>query len=161
MKLIPLSKNQFAKVDDSWFDYLNQWKWHYDGKYARRHTPRINGTQGNVLLHRVIAKTPKGKFTDHIDGDELNNQESNLRTCNHKQNAANQKKAKNKSSLYKGVSSCEGRWRAQVTFDDRKVYDAMFAEERHAAMAADLNAYALYGEFARLNFPDAILVVQE
>ena len=25
----------FAKVDDHWFDYLNQWKWHYDGKYAR------------------------------------------------------------------------------------------------------------------------------
>jgi hypothetical protein len=41
------------------------------------------------------------------------------------------------------------------------VYDAMFAEERHAAMATDLNAFALFGDFTRKNFPGAILVVQE
>lgn len=161
MKIIELSKGKSAKVDDHWFDYLNQWKWHFDGRYARRHTPRINGIQGNVLMHRVIAKTPNGMFTDHKDGDELNNLKSNLRTCNHRQNAANQKKALNKSSSYKGVSKYNDKWRAQVSFDNRKVYDAVFAEERWAAMAADLNAYALFGEYARLNFPNAILVVQE
>jgi hypothetical protein len=80
MRQIPLTQGRFALVDDHWFDYLSQWKWHYDGKYARRHTPRVNGKQGNVLMHRVIAKTPEGKFTDHRDGDELNNLESNLRT---------------------------------------------------------------------------------
>jgi len=160
MKYIPLSKGKFARVDDAWFDFLNQWRWHFDGRYARRHTPRVNGKQGNILMHRVVANTSEGKFTDHIDGDELNNQSSNLRTCNHRQNAANQKKAQNKSSRYKGVSKYKNKWRAQVTFDNRKVYDAVFAQERWAAMAVDLNSCALFGSYARLNFPDAILVVR-
>src|ERR1044072_7171568 len=136
MKLIPLSKGKFAKVDDHWFDYLNQWKWHFDGRYARRRTPRVNGKQGSVLMHRLVAGTPPDKFTDHIDGDELNNQRSHTRTCNHRQNAANQKKALNKSSRYKGVSKYKNKWRAQVSFDNRKVYDAVFSKERWAAMAA-------------------------
>lgn len=33
--------------------------------------------------------------------------------------------------------------------------------ERWAALAYDLNAPALFGEYARLNFPDAILVSKE
>ncbi len=162
MKLILLSKGKYAKVDDWHYDELMQGsKWYFDGRYARRNIYENGKLVRRELMHRIVNKTPHGKYTDHIDGDELNNQESNLRLCNFRQNAANQKKAQNKSSPYKGVSACEGRWRSQISFDNRKIYDAMFAEERWAAYAYDLNATALFGEFVRRNFPHAILVVKE
>jgi hypothetical protein len=28
MKLIPLTQEQFAQVDNWWYDYLMQWKWY-------------------------------------------------------------------------------------------------------------------------------------
>jgi hypothetical protein len=65
------------------------------------------------------------------------------------------------SSIYKGVVKNEGSWRVQIWKDNAKQYDASFPNERWAAMAYDLNAKALFGEYARLNFPEAILVVKE
>jgi len=158
MKLIPLSKGKLAKCDDDWFDFLSQWKWHYDSKYARRNI-RVNGKLVHIYMHKVVAGYD-GKI-DHKDLDQLNNQRTNLRVCTTQTNAVNSKKAPNKSSIYKGVSKSGNRWRSQLTYNNEKVYDAMFAEERHAAMAADLNAYVLFGEYARLNFPGSILVCQE
>jgi hypothetical protein len=161
MKLIPLSKGKVAQVDDHLYDFLNQFKWHFDGRYVRRHIRLGDGKRGRVFIHRLVAKTPEGKFTDHIDGDTLNNQESNLRICNHRQNAANQKKQLSRSSIYKGVSKLRNGYRTQLWYKDEKVVDASCKEERWAAMVYDLNAAALFGEYARLNFPEAILVVQE
>jgi len=161
MRLIELSQGKYAKVDDYLFDYLNQWKWYYDGKYARRNVYEKGKLVRRVLMHRVVAGIGDGEFTDHRDLDMLNNQESNLRTATKQQNAANTRKQPNHSSMYKGVSKCKNRWRTQIWKDNKKVYDALFPKERWAAMAYSLNAPALFGEYARLNFPDAILVVQE
>jgi hypothetical protein len=159
MRLILLSKGKFTKVDDRWFDYLNQWKWHFDGQYARRHI-KAGKKQKNILLHRVINKTANGMFTDHIDGDCLNNQEFNLRNCTKRTNAANMRKHRG-SSIYKGVSKRENSWRTQIWQNNEKVFGATFSNERWAAMAYDLNASALFGEYARLNFPEAILALKE
>lgn len=158
MKTIKLTKGKFALVDDDKYEFLNQWNWHFDGKYARRNI-RVNGKLVHIYMHKVLAGTDKK--VDHKDLDQLNNQRGNLRVCTTQTNAVNSKKAANKSSIYKGVTKCGKRWRSQLTYNNKKVYDAMFPTERWAAMAADLNAYALYGDFARLNFPGAILVVRE
>ena len=90
--------------------------------------------------------------TDHIDGDKLNNQRSNLRVCSHTDNLRNGRKHKDSRSLYKGVSSKGKSSRVQV---DGKLIGS-FPNERWAAMAHDIAAKDLYGEYARLNFPDAI-----
>lgn len=92
MKLIPLSQGQFAQVDDEDFDWLNQWKWCADynhGAYYARRTWFLNGKCYHVAMHREIMKTPKGIEVDHADLDGLNNQEYNIRNCNHGQNMAN------------------------------------------------------------------------
>jgi hypothetical protein len=100
-------------------------------------------------------------MVDHADLDMLNNQSDNLRPATTQLNAANTRKQPSCSSVYKGVSKCGNGWRTQIWFNNRKLYDAMFPNERHAAYAYDLNAKALFGEYARLNFPDTILTVQE
>jgi len=151
MKLIQLSKGKTAKVDDDHYDFLSQWKWHYDGKYARRHTPRIDGKQGNELMHRVVAKAKPGEFVDHINGDTLDNQRHNLRASNHSTNAMNMRKHRG-VSRYKGVCREGEYWRVQIWKDNKRVFTAVTKNERWAGMIYNLNAPALFGEYARLNF---------
>lgn len=149
MKLIPLTKGRFATVDDEDYQWLNQWKWHCEslGYAVRRYT--LNDYK-IVRMHRLIMNTPKGMECDHINGNKLDNRKVNLRNCSHQENARNQHKYKVRSSKYKGVSQCirEGKWQVYVG----RQFIGYFENERWAAMAYDINAKALFGEFAHTNF---------
>lgn len=94
---------------------------------------------------------------DHINGNKLDNRRSNLRVCTHKQNMWNMSAHKATSSRFKGVTAvaATGNWCA-VVGNTRTSYIAMgtYRSEEDAARAADRGAIKLYGEFARLNFPD-------
>jgi hypothetical protein len=147
MKLIPLTKGYFAKVDDSDYKYLSQWKWHYNCGYAERKVSK-NGKQTHVLMHRVISGF---HFVDHRNGDKLDNQRKNLRKANHSTNAMNMKKHRGVSK-YKGVSNDRGYWRVQIWKNKKKAFTANAPTELWAAMIYDLNAPLLFGPFARLNF---------
>jgi hypothetical protein len=112
-------------------------------------------------MHRVVAGIREGQFVDHRNLDKLDNQAHNLRAATTQTNAANTAKQANRSSIYKGVSKCGNSWRTQIWFNNKKHFDAVFPDEISSALAYDLNAFVLFGEYARLNFPDAILSVQE
>ncbi len=154
MKTIPLTQGKVAIVDDEDYDYLMQWKWHYDRGYARRKY-RIDGnkTKG-IFLHRVINKTPKSLFTDHINGNKLDNRKENLRNCTNKQNQRNSRKQLNTSSKYKGV--CFDRqtnlWKATIRTGKGNKHIGRYANALEAALAYDGMAAILFGEFAKLNF---------
>ncbi len=156
MKLIPLTKGFSAKVDDEDYEYLMQWKWHYSAGYAERKEYQ-NGRQRPVKMHRVIMNAPEGVLVDHIDGNPLNNQKSNLRFSTHSTNAMNMKKHRGMSP-YKGVAFDRGYFRVQIWKDNKKVFSVMTSNERYAAMIYDLNASLLFGPYARLNFTGADLV---
>ena len=100
----------------------------------------------------------KGKMVDHRNGDGCDNQEQNLRPSNHSTNAMNMRKHKG-SSVYKGVVKSKNSWRVQIWKDNRKQFDASFPNERWAALAYDLNASAMFGEYARLNFQNEIVAM--
>ena len=63
-RFIPLSKGQVAIVDAADFDWLSQWKWcamwseRTNSFYAVRSTPRVNGKQKMLRMHREIMKAP-------------------------------------------------------------------------------------------------------
>ncbi len=160
MKLILLTQNKFTQVDDDKYDYLNQWKWYFDDGYARRKVT-VDGKQKAISMHRLLMDAKKGQLVDHRNTDSLNNQCRNLRIANHSKNAMNMKKQPNKSSIYKGVTKDGNIYRTVIWKDNQKVFSSASRNERWAAMIYDLNAAALFGEFARLNFPEAILVVRE
>ena len=75
MKKIKLTQGKYAIVDDEDFAYLNQWRWYYHNNYAV-HT---NKNKSRIYMHRFILNTPKKMFSDHINGNGLDNRRSNLR----------------------------------------------------------------------------------
>jgi hypothetical protein len=157
MQRIPLTQNKYAFVDDEDFYFLNQWKWHYSAGYAERKI-YPNGKQTHIQMHRVILKT--SSFVDHKNGDTLDNRKQNLRPATHSTNAMNMRKHRG-NSVYKGVCKEKNSYRVQIWKDNKKVFSVMTLNERHAAMIYDLNATALFGEYARLNFDPVSLVIHE
>lgn len=157
MKKIKLTKNKYALVDDEDFDYLNQWSWHLDiGGYATSwEKGKTHKTRKHLFIHRLVAKTPQGMFTDHINGDRLDNRRSNLRVCTYSQNRYNTFKTKGRYiSDYKGISRelTSKSWRVGIMVNKKQEVIYGFKNERHAALAYDLWAKDLYGDYAKLNF---------
>lgn len=104
-------------------------------------------------MHWHILKVPNGMFTDHKDGDGLNNQRSNLRVCTIQQNNRNQRPRKGCSSSYKGVCYHKQikRWRAYIDVDRKRINLGCYGDELSAAKAYNQEAQNLFGEFAKLN----------
>ena len=116
-----------------------------------------HSTKQTVIgLHQMIMQTPKGMYTDHIDGNPLNNRRSNLRVCSNADNCRNRGINKNNTHGYKGVTY-DGRrrhapWTARIGFNFKRVYIGNYATREEAARAYDKKATELHGEFAKLNF---------
>lgn len=154
MKLIPLTRGRFAKVDDADFDWLNQWEWYalrtLQGKlYAARSGP---GGKGKVYMHRALLG-PLGRLDgEHADGDGLNNQRYNLRPATRSQNQANRSHAH--PAIYRGVYSNRKKFRARVSqLGGGLLHIGTFVCPKEAAYAYDAAARIIWGPFARLNFP--------
>ena len=157
-KQIPLTQGKFALVDDEDYDYLMQWKWTLlGGKYAHRKIrigKRIYNKSTTIIMHRLIAKTPDGYHTDHINGDTFDNRKENLRICKARENLRNQKtRSSIKSSKFKGVyySKVSKKWVAQITNDFGMQYLGLHETQESAAKAYNLAAVKYFGEYARLN----------
>lgn len=112
-------------------------------------SPRRICSRCNLRYARYITNAPSDKEVDHIDGDTLNDDPSNLRICTHEQNTANKKPQKGGTSKYKGVSlhKATGKWQVRVKGKTIGYY----SNERTAAIIYNLVAKAEFGEFARLN----------
>lgn len=111
MKLIPLTKGKFAKVDDADFDWLNQWKWNackaHNGLYYARRYDYSGPRRKLVLMARLILGVTDPKIlTDHEDRDTLNNQRYNLRESNKSLNAINSDRVEFASGIYFDKNRC-------------------------------------------------------
>jgi hypothetical protein len=162
VKVIPLTQGKEALVDDCDYEFLMQWKWQFHqerdrrtGYAARRH--ETGGKCHRVYMHRLIAARSglmvDGKQIDHVDGDELNNCRSNLRTSTTSQNLANCRVHRNNTSGFKGVSwkRQAGKFEAYITVLRRKFHLKYFDDPRDAARAYNEAALKHFGEFACLN----------
>ncbi|MBN1359222.1 MAG: HNH endonuclease [Sedimentisphaerales bacterium] len=156
IRYIALTQGQFAIVSAADYEWLSQWKWHAAQKgcagefYAKRHE---NGR--SIWMHREIVHAPPDKLVDHIDGNGLNNYPTNLRLCNRKQNSRNRRPNRNSKTGFKGVwyDKRTGRCYSQIRYKGKNLYLGVYDTPVEAARAYDHKALELYGEFARLNFP--------
>ena len=154
MKLIPLTQGKFAQVDDADFEWLSQWKWHFNGRYAARrdYDGVLRGTKGKmVFMHRQINKTPAGFDTDHRDGNKLNNQRYNFRTVTEHQNGMNISPWH--GNKYKGFYFDKKRnvFQVRIKYMYKFIYLGHRETELDAALLYNEGALKYHGEFARLN----------
>jgi hypothetical protein len=151
MKTIQLTRGKVAIVDDEDYESLSKHKWCFNIGYAARGVKK-NGKQSRIWMHRVINKTPKGMVTDHIDGNGLNNQKSNLRSCTHYQNIHNTKMHKDNASGMKGISWSrrDKRWQAQIMVKGQRISLGSHTTAQSAYAAYCDACTKLHGDFARV-----------
>ena len=124
-----------AIVDDDMYDQLSKYRWHYANGYA------IGAVGGKrVFMHRIVAQTPDGMVTDHINHNMLDNRRSNLRVCTHADNMANRKygvrykKITNRGSIKK-VTMHNGRYTyyvGEIRIDKKRHYTVTCYTEEQA-----------------------------
>jgi hypothetical protein len=198
-KLLPLTQGKFAEVDNENFDWLNQWKWRLgidktrDGEitnYYGRRTEYIGGQTPNtkattkdgkryqqvITLGKQIMGIPYDRKlrVEHIDGNKLNAQKSNLRIATINQINYGLTARKEQTSKYLGVSyyfSPERKiydkrdnkyytkkeksyWKVSIQSEERK-YQKLFPYtpegEIQAAKFYNSIARRIQGQFANLN----------
>jgi len=145
------------KIDDIDKDLL-KYKWHLGGGgYVGRH---INGTGKKELMHRVIAKrmfySIKGKIIDHINQITIDNRRCNLRLADKTINSLNSKLEQRGKSGYWCVyqQKVSKKWCCYVGGSGRRKHLGSFDTKEIAARIYDKAAKEIYGELARLNFPN-------
>ena len=146
-----VKRQWLVMVDDEDYEFLQQFKWQVDRyKSVKTHAnPRLK----DILIHRVIMKPEKGVEIDHIDGNRLNNQKSNLRFATSSQNKINRGPRKDNKSGFKGVSWHRQRnlWTARVMIDGKYKHLGLFKTPEEAAEAYNAEATTYYGEYAWQN----------
>jgi hypothetical protein len=153
-KTIELTRGRVAIVDDEDYEALAKYRWTaLRGNrtwYARRTEHCVR-----YWMHRQIMCTPAGAFTDHINGDGLDNRRTNLRVVSQFQNARNRThKALGKSSRFRGVCWDKQRclWRATIRVNGRIKTTGWSVCEFAAAGAYDAAGIARDPEHFTPNF---------
>lgn len=156
---IPLTRGYVALVDDEdAARVLAAGAWYAEvgprsrTVYAATKTSRR--PRRTIHMHQVVTGWP---YVDHVNGDGLDNRRANLRPATQTQNNGNAPRYRNNTSGYKGVYfvARRGNWAAQIAVSGRRFHLGTFADPVQAAKAYDDAAVRYFGEFARLNFPEA------
>lgn len=165
VKEIVLPRGYVVTVDDEDFDLVSKFKWSAKVTKNRRviyaygwiGPKELGGKPRKLSMHRLLMNEPECDV-DHIDMNGLNNCRTNLRLATQSENQGNQTKHSHNTSGRKGVwtQNKTGKFIAEIIKDWKKEYLGAFDDVDDAARAYDAAAVRLFGEFARLNFPDEI-----
>lgn len=153
MKLLPLTKGFSVMVDDEDYDFLNQWKWTYQSGYACRNATNPDKTRKPIKMHRLLMNPPDTMEVDHIDGNGINNQKSNLRICSHAENCKNQKVRYSTKTGFKGVDfhTKSNKYRVRITRHYKVHHVGFFSDLQAAVKAYNEASVWLHRDFARPN----------
>lgn len=164
-KEIPLTQGKVALVDDEDFKRVSQYKWHaycpnqWRGSnkyYAATSTRDACGKNIIIPMHRFLIGANEGLEVDHINLNTLDNRKSNLRQATRLQNSQNSSMKRTNTSGFKGASYDirAKRWKSKIGYMGNQISIGYYETPELAARAYDAKAKELFGEFARLNFPN-------
>lgn len=140
-------------VDDDDYDRVMEYNWSISKSNKNYFRVESRIKYKLIRLHRFILNlTSKDPQVDHKDGNTLNNQKSNLRTCTIPQNMRNCRSKGNKTG-YRGVYKNRKKYRACISINDKTFHiPGNFDTAEEAARVRDEWALKISGEFAVLNF---------
>jgi hypothetical protein len=151
VKIIPLTRGYKTLVDDEDYEYLSQFKWR---SQIDRYVYAVCTINGDFqYLHHLLLLPKIGFIVDHKDRNSLNNQKSNLRYATYSQNNINTNRLTRSSSGYRGVSfhKQSKKWSADICLNYERTRLGLYDTPEMAAVAYNIAARELHGEFARLN----------
>lgn len=114
----------YDKVDQHIVDL---YKWHINDQGYAIWRGVEDGEKKTIRLHRLIAKTPHGMVTDHINHVRHDNRRKNLRVCTQSENMRNLKRQG------KGYWYNNGRTSRPYVVEVYGVHRGCFATEEEAA----------------------------
>jgi hypothetical protein len=149
-KQIPLSKGNFAIIDDLDFGFIGRFKWHTSGSeypYAVRFA--TGGKKREIIhMHRLLMGVGSDVTVDHINHNTLDNRRENLRVCTLSENLGGQVSLKpGFKSIYGPFGKKRPRWRAFCA----SKYLGTYGSEEEAVKAYNDAAVKRWGQFALLN----------
>ncbi len=153
---LPCGLIAFVDLED--VQLVSQYVWHAC-KSHRTHYARGGSCQrGRLLMHNLIMGSREDRRVDHKDGNGLNNRRDNLRWATRAQNATNMNRRPNRKSGFRGVhqGARSKKWEVSISADGVRHRLGSFATAEEAARVYDEAAKRLHGEFAKLNFPEAM-----
>jgi len=137
---IPLTQGKVALVDDEDYDHVTRHKWFaHTSKnlwYALRSGRWYGGVKSQpTRMHQIIVCCPTELQIDHIDGNGLNNQKSNLRFVTQRENCQNHHRIT--SLIYPGVTwhKDRGYWVARAQINGRNLHLGCYQSEYDAYVA--------------------------
>jgi hypothetical protein len=154
MKKIKLlgKEKKYAIIDDSFYEEFSKFNWYYTSGYSSRSEWNPKTKKGKTIyMHRLVANTPSGMQTDHINLNKLDNRKENLRTCTRQQNLGHIPLSKHNKSGLKGVGVRNKKWRAYISHKNKHIHLGYFSTKELAAQAYNIKALELFGKFALLN----------
>lgn len=104
----------------------------------------------SISLHKYLMSPPKGMEVDHINHNHNDCRRSNMRVCEHKNNAKNQPVQISNTSGYKGVDFHKSvkRWRARIRVNNRRIDLGYFRSPEEAYEAYKKASTIYHGEYA-------------
>lgn len=153
-RIIPLTRGLEAVVDVADYEALSAFKWHASA-YGYACRSKVAGQ--SIYMHRIIVGATRGQFVDHANRNPLDNRRGNLRICTASENQCNKTAAGVGAVAFKGVHRRADtlKFRAIIKVRGRRTSLGQFDTAEEAALAYDVAAQRLHGEFACVNFPGA------
>ena len=132
MSIIKLTKGKEAIVDDECLEKLQDTNWYFNGRYAARRYK--NKTQ---LLHRYLMNASDTMVVDHINGNTLDNRQSNLRVVTQSENLFNTKLYTTNKTGYKGVcyDKNAGKYKASIRLNGKSKHLGLYNTAEEASSA--------------------------
>jgi len=151
-KLIPLTMEIFAKVDNEDYLYLKNHTWRIDGAGYASTSVQIDGKWVAIMMQRMIMKISDDKVVKFLEKDSHDYRRSNLVAVERSHLVYNNAKTnKEKTSIYKGVHWFLGEWVSVIVKEGRRYPLGSFDSEMEAARAYNKKAIEFFGEHAWLN----------
>lgn len=129
----------YAVIDYDNFEKIKDYKWYFRKNYV---ATTINGKK--EFLHRIIMDTPNGMFTDHINGNTLDNRKINLRNCSKAENTRNRVNRKRVAGIQQAPS---GNYTAVITVNYECIYLGTFDSYSKAVRARKEAEKKYFGEY--------------
>jgi hypothetical protein len=152
----------FSMVDDEMYRLCRNYRWYIvpikNNKYAAIKDPKTVYMHRFIMEHHLGRKLDSKEEIDHIDGNGLNNQLSNLRIVNRSQNMSNQRLHRDSKSDYIGVHynpRYKNPYRVKLMINYKNKYvNKGFDTPEEAAEQRDLLAVKYFGNNTKLNFEE-------